>query len=132
MLVEMLTILFGVSITGWKRNEDVVDQHNKSCYFSDIVDFDIPSKYINLKKNLEFLCTSTINGISLFQYFPLKKIGKCYRCAILTLLRILYLLTYAINLHSLQTLGTLTCVPPCCRGGDFWEFFVRGVGAGKF
>ena len=50
MLLEMLTILFGVSITGWKGNEDVVDQHNKSCYFSDIVDFDIPSKYINLKK----------------------------------------------------------------------------------
>ena len=46
MLVEMRTILFGVSFTGWKENEDVVDQHNKSGYFSDIVDFDIPSKYI--------------------------------------------------------------------------------------
>ena len=46
MLVEILTILFGVSFTGWTENEDVVDQHNKSGYFSDIVDFDIPSKYI--------------------------------------------------------------------------------------
>ena len=31
---------------GLKEDEDVVDQHNKSVYFSDIVDFDIPSKYI--------------------------------------------------------------------------------------
>ena len=37
----MLAILYRVSFTGWKEDEDVVDQHSKSGYFSDIVDFDI-------------------------------------------------------------------------------------------
>ena len=47
----MLAILFGVSFTVCKEDEDVVDQYNKTGYFSDIVDFDIPQNTYSRRKS---------------------------------------------------------------------------------